>query len=95
MALDPQDVAKIAHLARLQVTDSEIPAVTQRLSTILELIAQLQAAPTDGVAPMAHPTDAVQRLRPDQVTETNQRDAYQRIAPAVEDGLYLVPKVIE
>lgn len=95
MALELKDVAKIAHLARLQVTDAEIPAVTQRLSTILELIEQLQAAPTDGIEPMAHPTDAVQRLRPDVVTESDRRDDYQRIAPAVEDGLYLVPKVIE
>lgn len=95
MALDLNDVAKIAHLARLQVTDAEIPAVTQRLSTILELIEQLQAAPTDGIAPLAHPTDAVQRLRADTITESNQRDAYQQIAPAVEDGLYLVPRVIE
>ncbi len=95
MALDLNDVTKIAHLARLQVTEAEIPAVAQRLSTILDLIGQLQAAPTDGIEPMAHPMDAVQRLRPDQVTETNQRDAYQQIAPAVEDGLYLVPKVIE
>ena len=95
MALDLKDVTKIAHLARLQVTEAEIPAVTQRLSTILELIEQLQAAPTDGIEPMAHPMDAVQRPRPDQVTETNQRAAYQQIAPAVEDGLYLVPKVIE
>lgn len=95
MALELKDVAKIAHLARLQVTDAEIPAVTQRLSTILELIEQLQAAPTDGIEPMAHPTDAVQRLRPDVVTETDSRNDYQRIAPAVEDGLYLVPKVIE
>lgn len=95
MALDLNDVAKIAHLARLQVTDAEIPAVTQRLSTILELIEQLQAAPTDGIAPLAHPTDAVQRLRTDAITESNQRDTYQQIAPAVEDGLYLVPRVIE
>ena len=95
MALELKDVAKIAHLARLQVTDAEIPAVTQRLSTILELIEQLQAAPTEGIEPMAHPTDAVQRLRPDTVTETDRRDDYKRIAPAVEDGLYLVPKVIE
>ena len=95
MALDEKDVAKIAHLARLQVTEAEQSAVAERLSTILELIEQLQAAPTDGIEPMAHPTDAVQRLRPDQATETNHRDDYQAIAPAVEDGLYLVPKVIE
>lgn len=95
MALKEDDVAKIAHLARLQVTDTEQSALCSRLTTILDLIEQLQAAPTDGIEPMAHPLDAVQRLRPDQVSETNQRDAYQAIAPAVEDGLYLVPKVIE
>jgi len=95
MALDKEDVMKIAHLARLQVADDEIEATTVRLSSILGLIEQLQAAPTDGIEPMAHPTDAVQRLRDDVVTETNHRDQYQKIAPATEDGLYLVPKVIE
>lgn len=95
MALDKEDVIKIAHLARLQVADSEITATTERLSSILGLIEQLEAAPTDGIEPMAHPTDAVQRLRDDVVTETNHRDDYQKIAPATEDGLYLVPKVIE
>lgn len=95
MALDKEDVIKIAHLARLQVADSEIAATTERLSSILGLIEQLEAAPTDGIEPMAHPTDAVQRLRDDVVTETNHRDDYQKIAPATEDGLYLVPKVIE
>ncbi|MAR89700.1 MAG: Asp-tRNA(Asn)/Glu-tRNA(Gln) amidotransferase subunit GatC [Pseudomonadota bacterium] len=95
MALHKDDVLKIAHLARLQLAEDEIPATTERLTSILGLIEQLQAAPTEGVAPMAHPTDAIQRLRDDQVTETNQREAYQQIAPAVEDGLYLVPKVIE
>ena len=95
MALEEKDVAKIAHLARLQVTDAEMSAVASRLSTILGMIEQLQAAPTEGIAPMAHPMDAVQRLRPDVATETNQRETYQSIAPAVEDGLYLVPKVIE
>ena len=95
MALHKDDVLKIAHLARRQRAEDEIPATTERLTSILGLIEQLQAAPTEGVAPMAHPTDAIQRLRDDQVTETNQREAYQQIAPAVEDGLYLVPKVIE
>ncbi len=95
MALEEKDVAKIAHLARLQVTDAELSAVATRLSTILEMIEQLQAAPTAGIEPMAHPMDAAQRLRTDVATESNQRDAYQTIAPAVEDGLYLVPKVIE
>jgi aspartyl-tRNA(Asn)/glutamyl-tRNA(Gln) amidotransferase subunit C len=95
MALDREDVIKIAHLARLQVAEDEISATTERLSSILGMIEQLQAAPTDGIEPMAHPTDAVQRLRPDVVTEDNHRDDYQKIAPATEDGLYLVPKVIE
>ncbi|HAG92698.1 MAG: Asp-tRNA(Asn)/Glu-tRNA(Gln) amidotransferase GatCAB subunit C [Pseudomonadales bacterium] len=95
MALDKEDVVKIAHLARLQVADSEIDATTERLSSILGMIEQLQAAPTDGIEPMAHPTDAVQRLREDVVTESNHRDQYQSIAPATEDGLYLVPQVIE
>ena len=95
MALDKEDLIKIAHLARLQVAGNEIEATTVRLSSILGLIEQLQAAPTDGIEPMAHPTDAVQRLREDVVTETNHRDEYQKIAPATEEGLYLVPKVIE
>ena len=95
MALDKEDLIKIAHLARLQVADNEIEATTVRLSSILGLIEQLQAAPTDRIEPMAHPTDAVQRLREDVVTETNHRDEYQKIAPATEEGLYLVPKVIE
>lgn len=95
MALSQQDVEKIAHLARLQVSEVEVPAISERLSSILGMIEQLQAAPTDGIEPMAHPTDAVQRLREDTVTEENRRDVYQRIAPATEDGLYLVPKVIE
>ena len=95
MALDKDDVIKIAHLARLQMTEAEIPAISERLSSILGMIEQLQAAPTEGIEPMAHPTDAVQRLREDVVSEQNQRDAYQKIAPATEDGLYLVPKVIE
>ncbi len=95
MSLDNQDISNIAHLARIKVDEAQLPAVGERLSSILEMIEQLQAAPTEGVEPMAHPTDAVQRLRPDEVTETNLRDQYQAIAPATEDGLYLVPKVIE
>lgn len=95
MALDPQDIASIAHLARLQVADTEAPAYAERLGNILEMVAQLQAIDTDAVEPMAHPMDATQRLREDIVSETNQRDAYQSIAPATEAGLYLVPQVIE
>lgn len=95
MAIAPSDIAKLAHLARIAVPDSEVDQVTQRISDVLDLVDQLQAADTEGVQPMAHPLDATQRLRADQVTEPNQRDEFQAIAPATEDGLYLVPRVIE
>ncbi len=95
MALDNTDVEKIAHLARLQISDSDTLEVAQRITNILEMIDQMQDVDTSNVAPMAHPFDASQRLRPDVVTETDQRDYYQKIAPATQDGLYLVPKVIE
>lgn len=95
MALDNTDVEKIAHLARLQISESDTLEVAQRISNILNMIDQMQNVNTDAVEPMAHPFDAVQRLRPDQVTETSQRDYFQKIAPATQDGLYLVPKVIE
>lgn len=95
MALNRSDVEKIAHLARLGLNEAEIPQTTSSLNNILGLIDAMQAVDTDGVEPLAHPLEATQRLRADQVTERNQRDAYQQIAPAVESGLYLVPKVIE
>ena len=95
MALTERDVEKIARLARLRVTDAERTEVTARLGSILGMVDRLQAAATTGVEPMAHPLDAVQPLREDRVTESNHRDDYQRIAPAVEHGLYLVPRVIE
>jgi aspartyl-tRNA(Asn)/glutamyl-tRNA(Gln) amidotransferase subunit C len=95
MALSPQDVAKIAHLARLQVTGTEAERFTDKLNTILGMIDRLQAADTRGITPMAHPLDATQPLREDRVSETNHRETYQAIAPATEAGLYLVPKVIE
>nr|WP_298135721.1 Asp-tRNA(Asn)/Glu-tRNA(Gln) amidotransferase subunit GatC [uncultured Pseudomonas sp.] len=95
MALDRSDVEKIAHLARLGVNDDDIPRTTEALNSILGLVDQMQAVDTDGIEPLAHPLEATQRLRADVVTEENHRDAYQAIAPAVEDGLYLVPKVIE
>ena len=95
MSLEKTDVEKIAHLARLQLDEADIPETVTNLSRILELVAQMDAVDTDAVQPMAHPTDAVQRLRPDEVTETNQRERFQALAPQVEDGLYLVPKVIE
>lgn len=95
MSLERADVQKIAHLARLAVSDAEADALVKDLSNILDLVAQMDAVDTADVAPMAHPTDMAQRLRPDEVTETDQRDAFQAHAPAVENGLFLVPKVIE
>lgn len=91
----PSDIAKLATLARIAVSDAEAGEVASRITDVLALVDQLQAADTEGVSPMAHPLDAVQRLRADQVTETNRREAFQAIAPATEDGLYLVPRVIE
>lgn len=95
MAVDRSDIVKLGELARLQISEETIDEVTRRLGDVLALVDQLQAADTDAVSPMAHPMDAVQRLRADEVTEPNQRDTFQAIAPATEDGLYLVPKVIE
>jgi aspartyl-tRNA(Asn)/glutamyl-tRNA(Gln) amidotransferase subunit C len=95
MSLSPDDVRSIAHLARLSISDQDIPVYARTLSNILEFVAQLERAETDGVTPMAHPLEMSQRLRPDQVSETDQRDLYQQNAPQVEAGLYVVPKVIE
>lgn len=95
MSLDRDDVKKIAHLARLAIDEADIPGYATNLSNILHLVEQMNAVNTDNVAPMAHPLDAVQRLRVDEVTEADQRTHFQEHAPSVEDGLYLVPKVIE
>jgi aspartyl-tRNA(Asn)/glutamyl-tRNA(Gln) amidotransferase subunit C len=95
MSLTKQDVENIAHLARLAIDDADIPNYANNLSNILELVEQMNAIETTDVEPMAHPLDAVQRLRKDEVTEQNQRDHYQQVAPLTEAGLYLVPKVIE
>ncbi|MCB5208052.1 Asp-tRNA(Asn)/Glu-tRNA(Gln) amidotransferase subunit GatC [Methylovorus mays] len=95
MSLSSSDVKRIAHLARIEVSDEEAEATLQKLSGILGLIEQMQAVDTTGIVPMSHSQDVVQRLRPDVVTENDQRAAFQAIAPAVENGLYLVPKVIE
>ena len=95
MALDRRDVENIAHLARLALAEEDVPRYVRELSSILDLVQQLQQVDTTGVPPMAHPLDATQRLRADQVTETNQRELFQSIAPQTEAGLYLVPKVIE
>jgi aspartyl-tRNA(Asn)/glutamyl-tRNA(Gln) amidotransferase subunit C len=95
MSLDKQDVVNIAHLARLGINEDDIPEYAQNLSNILGLVEQMSAVDTTSVQPMAHPLDTRQRLRADEVTETDQRDHFQSIAPATEDGLYLVPRVIE
>lgn len=95
MSLSATDVKKIAHLARLGIEDKDIGHYAQDLSGMLDLVAQMNALNTDAVAAMAHPLEQNQRLRPDLVTESNQRERFQAIAPQVEAGLYLVPKVIE
>ena len=95
MALDKSEVEKIAHLARLHISESEADEVTNRIIDILALIDQMQSVDTDAVEPLAHPLDVVQRLRSDTVTEQDHRDELQTLAPATQDGLYLVPKVIE
>ncbi len=95
MAIESSDIAKLAKLARIEINDADARETASRISDVLALVDQLQAVNTDGVLPMAHPLDAVQKLRPDVISETNQREAFQAIAPATQDGLYLVPKVIE
>ncbi|VAW87142.1 Aspartyl-tRNA(Asn) amidotransferase subunit C @ Glutamyl-tRNA(Gln) amidotransferase subunit C [hydrothermal vent metagenome] len=95
MALDSDKVKKIAHLARLAVTEEEIPKYAEDLNKVLSLVEKMSEVETDDVAPLAHPVDICQRLRADTVTETDQREHFQELAPAVEEGLYLVPKVIE
>jgi aspartyl-tRNA(Asn)/glutamyl-tRNA(Gln) amidotransferase subunit C len=96
MSLTRKDVENIAHLARLAITESEMPEYVDRLSKILNMVEQLNAADTASVEPMAHPLkDQVQRLRPDEIVDRDQREKYQRNATRVEAGLYLVPKVIE
>ncbi|MCK9535369.1 MAG: Asp-tRNA(Asn)/Glu-tRNA(Gln) amidotransferase subunit GatC [Pseudomonas sp.] len=95
MALERCDVEKLAHLARLGLDDAQIGSSTTSLNAVLDMINAMQAVNTDGIAPLANPLEATQRLRPDSVTESNHRDDYQALAPAVENGLYLVPKVID
>lgn len=95
MSLTATDVKKIAHLARLGIDESQIDHYAQDLTKVLDLMTQMSDTDTQHVVAMAHPMDQIQRLRPDQVSETNQRDQFQTIAPQTEAGLYLVPKVIE
>ena len=93
--LSPEEVRRIARLARIELADHEIEHLRGELNAILALVDQMQAVDTNGIEPMAHPQDARQRLREDVVTDRDQRALYQSVAPATEDGLYLVPKVIE
>jgi aspartyl-tRNA(Asn)/glutamyl-tRNA(Gln) amidotransferase subunit C len=95
MSLSLDDVSRIARLARIEISSAEAEHTRDQLNGILAFVEQLQAVNTDGIAPMAHAVDVVQRLRPDAVTETDRRDVFQAIAPETEAGLYLVPKVIE
>ena len=95
MALDNSDIKRIAHLARIEISDAEADKTLTKLAGILMLIEQMQAVDTTGITPMSHSQDVVQRLRDDVVTATNQRETFQANASAVAGGLYLVPKVIE
>ena len=104
MTLNITDIKRIAHLARIEINDTEAGATLTKLTGILSLIEQMQAVDTTGITPMSHSQDVVQRLREDVVTQTNRREAFQANAPmlgngsterAVDNGLYLVPKVIE
>ena len=95
MSIELADVENIAHLARLHLTDEEKKEAADSMSNILKLIDQMQSVNTDNIEPLAHAFDSVQRLRDDKVTESNNRDELQKIAPESEEGLFLVPKVIE
>ena len=95
MSLSQDDVKRIARLARIEIDDAQAQATQGQLNTIFDLIATMQAVDTDGIAPMAHAQEVYQRLRADVVTESDRHAAFQAVAPAVENDLYLVPKVIE
>jgi len=95
MSLKPEEAIAIAHLARIQINEADSERYAADLSKILSLAEQMKAVDTTGVLPMAHPMDATQRLRADEVTETNQREKLQANAPDVENGLFKVPRVID
>jgi aspartyl-tRNA(Asn)/glutamyl-tRNA(Gln) amidotransferase subunit C len=95
MPISPEDVLKIAQLAKLKIRDDEGEQYATDLSNIMTLVDQMNSVDTKSIEPMAHPLEVTQRLRVDKVTETNQRDKFQSIAPNIDKGLYLVPKVIE
>ena len=95
MSLTEADVKRMAHLARIEIAQAEVAPMLSQLSNIMGLVEQMQAVDTSGVAPMAHAQDLSLRLREDIVTETDQHEAFQAVAPEVEAGLYLVPQVME
>lgn len=95
MALTPDQIDKVAELARLTINHEESQRFSQQLNGILSLVAQMDAIDTASIKPLAHPLEMVQRVRPDEVTEGNKREKFQQIAPHVVSGLYLVPKVID
>lgn len=95
MRINHEDIQQLAKLARIGIDEGIAEDVAAKISDILTMVEQMQAIDTAGIEPMANPLDAVQRLRPDRVDEENQRNAFQAIAPATEDGLYLVPQVID
>jgi aspartyl-tRNA(Asn)/glutamyl-tRNA(Gln) amidotransferase subunit C len=95
MSLSLEEVKRVAWLARIEITDAEAEVAKGQLNGIFALIEQMQSVDTEGVAPMAHAQDLVQRLREDKITESDQRALFQSVAPQVEDGLYLVPQVME
>lgn len=95
MSLSQQDILHIARLSRLRINEDEAAAAQVQLNNIFGLIEQMQAVDTTGIEPMSHALDVAQRLREDRVSETDQRNKFQQIAPATENGLYLVPRVVE
>jgi aspartyl-tRNA(Asn)/glutamyl-tRNA(Gln) amidotransferase subunit C len=95
MSLSDDQIRRLARLARIAIGPEETAEVARRLNRVLGLVEQMRAVDTAGIEPMSHALDLVQRLRADEVTESDHRRDYQAVAPAVEDGLYLVPKVIE
>ncbi|KZN13283.1 Asp-tRNA(Asn)/Glu-tRNA(Gln) amidotransferase subunit GatC [Marinomonas sp. TW1] len=95
MSIDKQDVQKIAHLARLALTEADAEQYQQSLSSVLSLVEQMQSVNTDGIEPLSNPLEMTQRLRDDVVTEDNRRDDFLVNAPQTEAGLFLVPKVID
>jgi aspartyl-tRNA(Asn)/glutamyl-tRNA(Gln) amidotransferase subunit C len=93
--LSPSEIRRLARLARIELSEADVAALGPELNGILGLVDQMQAVPTQGVEPMSHPQAGTQRLREDTVTEPDRRAEYQAVAPSVEDGLYVVPKVLD